>query len=49
MLESLAETDEELLELYAGDDEIPEDLLLQVIRRILLGGYGTDNLRKLLS
>ncbi len=38
MLESLAETDEELLELYAGDDEIPEDLLLQVIRRNTIAG-----------
>jgi elongation factor G len=38
MLENLAETDEELLDLYVGNDEIPEGLLLQVIRRNTIEG-----------
>jgi elongation factor G len=38
MLENLAETDEELLELYVGNDEIPEEMLLQVIRRNTIEG-----------
>lgn len=38
MLEDLAETDEELLELYVGNDEIPEEMLLQVIRRNTIEG-----------
>ena len=38
MLEDLAETDEELLELYVGNEEIPEGLLLKVIRRNTIEG-----------
>lgn len=38
MLEDLAETDEELLELYFNNEAIPEDLLLQVIRRNTIEG-----------
>lgn len=38
MLEDLAETDEELLELYVGSEELPEDLLVQVIRRNTIEG-----------
>ena len=38
MLEDLAETDEELLDLYVGNEELPEDLLLQVIRKNTIEG-----------
>ncbi len=38
MLEDLAETDEELLDLYFTNEELPEDLLLQVIRRNTIKG-----------
>jgi elongation factor G len=38
MLEDLAETDEELLELYVCNEELPEDLLVQVIRRNTIEG-----------
>ena len=38
MLEDLAETDEELLDLYFSNEELPEDLLLQVIRRNTIEG-----------
>ncbi len=38
MLEDLAETDEELLDIYVGNEELPEDLLLQVIRRNTIEG-----------
>ena len=38
MLEDLAETDEELLDLYFTNEELPEDLLLQVIRRNTIEG-----------
>lgn len=38
MLENLAETDEELLDIYVGNEKLPEDLLLQVIRRNTIEG-----------
>ena len=38
MLESLAETDETLLDLYVANEVIPVDLLLQVIRRNTIAG-----------
>ncbi len=38
MLEDLAETDEELLELYFNNEAIPEDLLRQVIRKNTIAG-----------
>ena len=38
MLESLAETDETLLDLYVTDEAIPVDLLMQTIRRNTITG-----------
>lgn len=38
MLESLAETDETLLDLYVANEVMPVDLLLQVIRRNTIAG-----------
>jgi elongation factor G len=38
MIEDLAETDEELLELYFNNEVIPEDILMQVIRKNTIDG-----------
>ena len=38
MIESLAETDEEMLELYYEDKEIPEDLIIKIIRKNTIDG-----------
>ncbi|SHG60426.1 translation elongation factor 2 (EF-2/EF-G) [Thermosyntropha lipolytica DSM 11003] len=38
MIEAVAETDEELLEMYFGGEEIPEDMIIEVIRKNTING-----------
>lgn len=38
MIEAVAETDEELLEMYFGGEEIPENKIIEVIRRNTISG-----------